>query len=58
MQEVIKVILTPPPDLSVNGIDLTKDFLVSGETFVVSYTVTNIGGSDTDKSWWYDRIVS
>ncbi len=58
------IALTPPPDLQVSSVvaqgpDPTlPDHVYTGQSFTVTYTVTNTGPGDTpaNESKWYDQI--
>lgn len=54
--QTIDVTLTPPADLVVTGISMPTDSVSNGASYALTYTVTNMGVSQTENSYWYDRL--
>ncbi|WP_404783509.1 putative Ig domain-containing protein [Altericista sp. CCNU0014] len=51
----ITVLLTPPPDLVVSSV-VAPAQAKGGDTFQVSWTVTNAGNSETSDRQWTDKV--
>ncbi len=54
--QALNVTLTPPADLTVTHISLPTDSVSNNTSYPITFTVSNIGVSETESDYWYDAV--